>query len=206
MFGFTQDELKILKLLSTPDKIQDFLDALPANYGKRGDTLCSPRRVLREKKAHCIEGALLAVVALALQHQASWLLDLRTKSYDEDHVVTLFKKNGYWGALSKTNHPVLRYRDPIYRTVRELALSYVHEFFMADDGRKTFTDYSRPFSLKKFGTAWMTSEEDLWEIGAALDDSPHSRLFPNHIALRSVTQIERDAYKMVEWKKADPRT
>lgn len=206
MFGFTQDELKILKSLSTPDKIQDFLDALPANYVKEGDTLYSPRRVLRKEKAHCIEGALLAVAAFAVNNQESWLLDLRTKSYDEDHVVTLFKKNGYWGALSKTNHPVLRYRDPIYRTVRELALSYMHEFFMADDGQKTFTDYSRPFSLKKFGTAWMTSEEDLWEIGAELDDSPHYRLFPSRASLRPVTQIERAAYKMVEWKKEDPRT
>lgn len=206
MFGFTDPELKVLKSLSTPEKIQDFLDALPANYGKEGHTLYSPRSVLRKRKAHCIEGALLAVAAFMVQGKASWLLDLRAAHYDEDHVVTLFKKNGYWGALSKTNHPVLRYRDPIYRTVRELVLSYAHEFFMADDGRKTFTDYSRPFSLKRFGTDWMTSEEDLWDIAVALDDSPHHRLFPRGTKLRAVTQIERDAYKMVEWKKDDPRT
>ena len=206
MFGFTEKELKILKSLSTPDKIQDFLDALPANYSKEGDTLRSPRGVLRERKAQCIEGALLAVAAFMVRGKESWLLDLRAAPYDEDHVVTLFKRNGCWGAISKTNHPVLRYRDPIYRTVRELVLSYAHEFFMANDGRKTFTDYSRPFSLKRFGTEWMTSEEDLWEIALALDDSRHYRLFPQGTRLRPVTQIERDAYQMVQWKKDDPRT
>ncbi len=206
MFGFTQAELKVLKSLNTPDKIQDFLDTLPANYVKQGDTLYSPRAVLRERKAHCIEGALLAAAAFTVNREPAWLLDLRTKPYDEDHVVTLFKKSGYWGALSKTNHPVLRYRDPIYRTVRELALSYFHEFFMAHDGEKTMIDYSRPFSLKRFGTAWMTSEDDLWDIALALDDSPHCRLFPRGTQLRPATEIERDAYQMVEWTKEDPRT
>lgn len=206
MFGFTEKELKILKSLSTPDKIQDFLDALPANYSKEGDTLRSPRGVLRERKAQCIEGALLAVAAFMVCGEESWLLDLRAAHYDEDHVVTLFKRNGCWGAISKTNHPVLRYRDPIYRTVRELVLSYAHEFFMANDGRKTFVDYSRPFSLKRFGTAWMTSEEDLWEIALALDNSRHYRLFPRGTRLRPATQIERDAYQMVQWNKDDPRT
>lgn len=206
MFGFTEKELKILKALNTPDKIQDFLDALPANYVKQGATLYSPRAVLRERKAHCIEGALLAVAAFTVNRQRSWLLDLRTLSHDEDHVVTLFKKGEYWGALSKTNHPVLRYRDPIYSSVRELALSYFHEFFMLSDGEKTMRDYSRPFSLRRFGAEWMTSEDDLWEIGAALDDSHHYRLFPRGIRLRHVTEIERDAYQMTEWKKSDPRT
>lgn len=208
MFGFTQAELKVLRKLSTPDKIQDFLDALPANYVKQGDTLYSPRAVLRERKAHCIEGALLAIAAFAVNGKESWLLDLRTKHYDEDHVVTLFKKGNYWGALSKTNHPVLRYRDPIYKSVRELALSYFHEFFMADDGRKTMVDYSRPFSLKRFGIEWMTSDENLWGMAIALDNSPHYPIVPAGASrhLRPATQVERDAYQMVEWKKSDPRT
>lgn len=208
MFGFTQEEFSTLKSLSTPEKIQNFLDALPANYGKQGDTLYSPRRVLRERKAHCIEGALLAAAALAVHRQPAWLLDLRAKRYDEDHVVTLFKRDGYWGALSKTNHAVLRYRDPIYRSVRELALSYFHEFFMLQDGRKTMVDYSKPFSLKRFGTAWMTSEEDLWFIGMALDDSQHYSLLPQKtkVRLRPATSIERAAYALTEWKVDDPRT
>ncbi len=208
MFGFTPAEMRELRQLSTPRRVQDFLETLPANYVKTGDTLYSPRSVLRERKAHCIEGALLAVAALAVNGRESWLLDLRAKSYDEDHVVTLFRERGYWGALSKTNHPVLRYRDPIYRTVRELAASYIHEFFMLADGRKTFVDYSRPFSLRRFGTAWMTSEDDLWDIALALDDSRHYRFFPPALdrTLRPATEIERQSYALVEWRRSDPRT
>lgn len=207
MFGFTQTELAVLKPLNTPEKIQDFLDILPANLSERGDTLYSPRLVLREQKATCIEGALLAVAVLTLHHQPAWLLDLRTKQYDQDHVVTLFKKGRYWGALSKTNHAVLRYRDPIYRSVRELALSYFHEFFMASDGRKTMLDYSKPFSLHRFGTAWMTSEKDLWSLGMALDDTRHFSILPqdHRIRLRQATSIERSAYALVEWPGHDPR-
>lgn len=201
MFGFTQAELAVLKPLNTPEKIQDFLDALPANLSERGDTLYSPRLVLREQKATCIEGALLAAAVLTLHHQPAWLLDLRTKRYDQDHVVTLFKKGRYWGALSKTNHAVLRYRDPIYRSVRELALSYFHEFFMMSDGRKTMLDYSKPFSLRRFDTAWMTSESDLWHIGMALDDFQHFPLLSRdqRIRLRRATAIERLAYSLTEW-------
>ncbi len=208
MFDFTEAELKVLKTLSTPEKIQDFLDMLPANYGKQGDTLYSPRLVLREGKAHCIEGALLAVAALMVHHQRAWLLDLRAKRYDQDHVVALFKKGNYWGAISKTNHAVLRYRDPIYRSVRELALSYFHEFFMLSDGRKTMVDYSKPFSLHRFGTAWMTSEEDVWSIGMALDDAQHFPILPQatKVRLRPATSIERAAYALTEWKQDDPRT
>lgn len=207
-FGFSSEELRVLKKLRTPVHVQTFLEALPANYVKKGDTLYSPRAVLRERKAHCIEGALLAVAALALHGVESWLLDLRAKAYDEDHVVTLFRQRGYWGAISKTNHAVLRYRDPIYRTVRELALSYAHEFFMMQDGRKTFVDYSRPFSLRAWGTDWMTREDDLWDIALALDDSRHYRLFPSSLDhwLRPATKIERDAYALVEWPRSDPRT
>src|SRR3989344_3997414 len=117
MFGLTDKEEKILKKLSAPGKIQDFLDALPLNHEKEGDTYMSPRRVLREKKAHCIEGALLAAAALSLQGRSALIMDLTSARGDDDHVIALFKENGYWGAISKTNHAVLRYRDPIYRTL-----------------------------------------------------------------------------------------
>ncbi|MEK7065905.1 MAG: hypothetical protein AAB938_00970, partial [Patescibacteria group bacterium] len=162
MFGLSEKEWGTLKRLSTPHKIQDFLDTLPINFEKSGDTCLSPRAVLREKKAHCIEGALLAATALWIAGKRPLLLDFKTTPEDEDHVVALFKENGYWGALSKTNHAVLRFRDPIYRTVRELALSYFHEYFMVETGKKTLKSFSRPFSLKRFGTKWITSEKNLW--------------------------------------------
>lgn len=129
MFGLTKHEETLLRKLKTPALIQDYLDRLPINFESEGDTHYSPRVVLRKKTAHCIEGALLAATALWLQGKAPLLLDLKTKQHDDEHVVALFKDGTYWGAISKTNHGVLRYRDPIYKTVRELALSYYHEYF-----------------------------------------------------------------------------
>ncbi len=203
MFGLSRGELAQLRKLNTPAKIQDFLNRIPANFEPGGDTLKSPRRVLRENNAHCIEGALLAAVALRVHGQDPLIMDLKSQPTDKDHVVTLFRKNGYWGAISKTNHGVLRYREPIYRTPRELALSYFHEYFL-DDGTKTLRSYSVPFDLSRFDDQhWMTSEEDLWDIGAALDDARHFPLL-NRVqvkGLRKADAIERDMGKMTEWKR-----
>ncbi|MBI5077959.1 MAG: hypothetical protein HZB11_01145 [Candidatus Yonathbacteria bacterium] len=131
----TEADKKILSRLNTPQKIQDFLDSLPQNHEKNGETCMSPSRVLKEKKAHCIEGAMLAATALWLSGEKPLIMSFKVSRGDEDHIVALYKKNGYWGAISKTNHAVLRFRDPIYRTTRELALSYFHEYFLGN-GKK----------------------------------------------------------------------
>src|SRR5262245_60059580 len=133
MFGFSADEVALLRKLSSPRKIQDFLDTIEMNFEKDGDTCMSPRRVLRERKAHCMEGAMLAATALRLQGHPPLVIDLKSIQSDDDHIVTVFQQNGCWGAISKTNHAVLRYREPIYRSLRELAMSYFHEYFV-DDG------------------------------------------------------------------------
>ena len=208
MFNLSKKELAVLKKLNTPQKIQDFLDTLPINFEKGGDTCLSPRRVLREKKAHCIEGALLAATALWIAGEQPLLLDFKTTPEDEDHVVALYKKNEYWGAISKTNHAVLRFRDPIYRTVRELALSYFHEYFMLETGKKTLKSYSSPFSLKPFGTKWITSEKNLWYIAKALDRSPHFPAIPkkNRALIRPISKLEQKAFRITEWTKKNPRT
>lgn len=208
MFGLSKKELAVLRKLSTPEKIQDFLDTLPINHEKDGDTCLSPRQVLREKKAHCIEGAMLAATALWLHGEEPLLLDLTTLRYDDDHVVALYKRNGYWGAISKTNHAVLRFRDPIYRTVRELALSYFHEYFMTTTGRKTLVSYSIPFSLKRFGAEWIVSEEDVWYIAHILDDIRHFPIVPekNKRLIRKASRIERGAGSIIEWGEKDRRT
>ena len=124
--GLTRREYETLKKLSTPIKIQNFLDALPMNWEKKGDTHLSPLRVLEEKKAHCIEGALLAAAALWIAGEPPLILNLsaRLGKGDADHVITLYNRAGFYGAISKTNHATIRFRDPIYRTTRELALSY----------------------------------------------------------------------------------
>ncbi len=208
MFGLFPEELAILKKLDTPEKIQDFLDAFPSNLSRYSDSCSSPRMALRKGRAHCIEGAFIAATALWLQGERPLLMDLKAEKPDFDHVVTLFKKNGYWGAISKSNHPVLRYRDPIYRTLRELALSYFHEYVLASTGDKTLRSYSRPFSLKRFGMDWITSEEHLWDIALALDESQHYPLLPPGGArlLRKATDIECQAGRLQEWKRTDPRT
>jgi len=208
MHDLTSEELRILRKLNTPIKIQDFLDTLPINFEKRGETYMSPRRVLREKKAHCFEGALLAALALSLQGERPLLLDLTSYPHDDDHVVALYKKNGYWGAISKTNHAALRFRDPVYKSVRELALSYFHEYFMNSSGKKVLATYSDPFDLSKIKTNWKTAEEELFEVMHALDRSPHHTLVPkgNKKFIRPADRIERKAGKIVEWKKTDRGT
>ncbi|MEK7157154.1 MAG: hypothetical protein AAB709_01215, partial [Patescibacteria group bacterium] len=207
--GLTREEYATLKKLSTPIKIQDFLDALPMNFEKGGDTHRSPRAVLRAGKAHCIEGALLAAAALWIAGEPPLIMNLsaRMGKGDFDHAIALYKRNGAWGAVSKTNHAVLRFRDPIYRTLRELALSYFHEWFLPS-GEKTLECYSRPLDMRRFGTEWITAEKDLWEVADALSIMPHYDLVPkgNWRYVRKADSMERKAGSFTEYSKSDPRT
>lgn len=202
MYGLNADELRMLRRLNTPVKIQDFLETLRYSFDHGNDMLRSPRRILQEKNAHCIEGALLAAAAFWVNGHRPLLLDFRSTADDLDHVVTLFHANGCWGAVSKTNHAVLRYREPVYRTLRELAMSYFHEYFL-DDGRKTMRDYSGSFDIgKKFGTAWLTSEGDLWHIAEALDESRHYTIMTpvQRRGLRRADPVEIAAGKLITFK------
>lgn len=185
----------LLKSLSSPAKIQEYLDSLPFNFETRGETCMSPRRVISAQKAHCIEGSMLACAALMLQGESPLILNLKVDSSDVDHIVTLYKRNGYWGAISKTNHAVLRFRDPVYLSVRELAMSYFHEYFLISDGLKTMKGFSKPINLRKFGTRWLTSDEDLWHIAESIFDSFHYETYPpeNKKFLRPATKLEREA-------------
>ena len=208
MFGLNKKELAILKKLTTPIKIQNFLDSIPRNCEKNGETYLSPRQVLAQNKAHCFEGALLAALALWVQGEAPLLFDLKAKG-DDDHVIALYQRNGYWGAISKTNHATLRFRDPVYKTLRELALSYFHEYFENDKGRKTLRQYSaRPFDLRKVNPSWITDENDLDELAEKIDNAPHCQIFPqeNIRFLRPADKMELLAGRLIEWPLDDPRT
>ncbi|MEK7117692.1 MAG: hypothetical protein AAB861_02850, partial [Patescibacteria group bacterium] len=181
---FSKKEQNVFNKLNTPAKIQDFLDRMPFNFEEEGETYRSPREVLKAGKAHCFEGAVFAAAALYFHGRKAPLLDLKVSDLkkDADHTVTLFKegkgKNKRWGAISKTNHAVLRFRDPVYKTVRELTMSYFHEYFL-DDGKKTLISFSTPFDIvKKFGEKWITAEEDLDKIALALDKSKHFPIYP----------------------------
>ena len=206
MSDFSKEELTVLRRLNTPRKIQDFLNTLAINFEEKGETCMSPRRVLREHTAHCMEGAMFAAAVLRFHGHKPLVMDLKTacSADDTDHVVAVFQKNGFWGALSKTNHAVLRYREPIYRGVRELALSYFHEYFL-DTGQKTLRSYSRPLDLSRFDHKnWMTTEEELFYIPDYLDDTPHTPILTNAMArsLRPADPIEIEAGKLVEWKRS----
>jgi hypothetical protein len=208
--GLTREEYKKLELLTTPTKIQDFLDTLPMNFEKRGETHLSPRRVLLEGKAHCIEGALVAALALWIHGEPPIVMNLspRLGQGDFDHVIALYKRGGCFGAISKTNHASLRFRDPIYRTSRELAVSYFHEWFLPMTGEKVLECYSKPLDLRRFGTEWITAERELWDVADDLSSLQHFYLVPkgNWRAMRRADPIERKAGKLIEWRETDPRT
>ena len=204
MLGLTDKELRILKRLTTPIKIQDYLDTIPMNFEKRGETHRSPRRVLQDHTAHCFEGALLAAATLWINGEKPLIIDMRAArgTGDDDHVVTLYKKNGHWGAISKTNHPSIRFRDPIYRTLRELALSYFHEWFMNTNGTKTLRSYSAPLNLQTLDASWVTADKDLWHLDRKLNALRHYPLVPkgNERYLRRADPMELKAGRLTEWK------
>ena len=197
-----------MKKLSSPIKIQDYLDGLAMNHEKNGETYMSPRRVLREQKAHCLEGAMLAALAIWISGGKPLLFDLKAEN-DVDHVVALYRYNGCFGAISKTNHAVLRFRDPVYRNLRELALSYFHEYFDNESRNKTLRYYSAaPFDLRRHGRQWIVTEDDLQPIAQAIDDAPHRLILPrkNEAMLRKADSMELKAGEIIEWNESDPRT
>ncbi|MBX4195591.1 hypothetical protein KW796_01380 [Candidatus Parcubacteria bacterium] len=191
---------KQLGKLNTPDKIQNFLNKTPFNFERGGETYRSVEQSLKAGRAHCFEGALIAAAALSMHGHKPLLLDLRTINKDADHVVVLFKRGKYWGALSKTNHAVLRYREPVYKSVRELAMSYFHEYFL-EDGTKTMRKFSKPFDLSKTKFDWLHSKGDLDGLVDELDHSPHEDVLPRGHKLRKAEKIEIKSGLLVEWKR-----
>ncbi len=203
--GYIKDEISVFRKLNTPAKIQDYLNSIPFNFEKSGQTCYSPREVMKNKTAHCAEGAIFASAVLEFHGHKPLIMDLRstTKPYDYDHVVAVYKKDGYFGAISKTNHAVLRYREPVYKTIRELVMSYFHEYFL-DSGKKTLREYSDLLDLNKFNKLdWRTTSEQLFEIPAYLDDIKHHKILtPKQVKnLRLADKIEVEMGKLVEYKK-----
>lgn len=193
--------LRSLKKLKNPKQIQDFLNSLPFNFEKRGETYRGVVRTLESGVAHCFEGALVAAFALKQIGYKPLILDLRASNKDIDHVVAIYKKDGCWGAISKTNHAVLRYREPIYKSVRELAMSYFHEYFLSN-GQKTLRSFSKPFDLDKSKIDWVESNEQLFELMEKLDNSPHTDILTKKqlINLRKADKIEIKTGEIVEYK------
>ncbi|PIP28378.1 MAG: hypothetical protein COX29_01520 [Candidatus Moranbacteria bacterium CG23_combo_of_CG06-09_8_20_14_all_35_22] len=203
MFNISKEKLKILKSLNTPKKIQDFLDAMPMNFEKDGETFLSPLSVLEKKVCHCTEGAVLAALALRVNGQPPLVLDLTATRDDFDHVIAPFRKYGKWGAISKTNHSVLRYREPVYSSIHELVMSYFHEY-TDPKGRKTLRSYSQPVNLKMFDKFdWMATKEEIDYIPEYLVKVKHFQILNrNQIRnLRIADKIEIAVSNIQDWKR-----
>jgi hypothetical protein len=178
MNGFDRRERAVFSRLTDPVRIQRFLDDdLAYNLEPSGDTCYSPRLTLEKGVAHCMEGALVAAVALRRLGHPPLIVDLEAVR-DSDHVLAVYRVNGLWGAVAKSDYSGLRSREPVYRSLRELAMSYFEHYFNPA-GEKTLRAYSRAVNLARFDSmGWMTAERDVWEIPNHLCDIPHTRLLP----------------------------
>ena len=201
--GLTRAEFATLRRLDTPQKVQLFINAIPANHEIGGETILSVREVLRQRRAHCIEGAFVAACALWIHGEPPLVMYLDCDASDYPHVLALFRRGAAWGAISKHNGAQLRYRDPVYRSLRELAMSYFHEYF-DKDGRKTLRGYSRAFDMRRIDPGlWVTCDKACREandwlaaLGCyALIDTRQARLLSCRDA------FERQTAKMVEYPK-----
>ncbi len=192
--GFDKSEMAVLRRLDRPEKIQRFLDQqLRYNKEPEGATCRSPRRVLRDRVAHCIEGALFAAAALRVHGYPPLILDMEAVR-DDDHIIVPFKESRHWGAIAKSNYSGLRFREPVYRTLRELVMSYFEHYYNLA-GEKTLRTFSRPVNLARFDRiGWMTAEQDLWEIGDYLTSIPH-RPVMTAAMIRRLRRVDRRLFE-----------
>jgi hypothetical protein len=204
--GLTRAEFAILRRLDSPQKIQRFINAIPANHEIGGETILSVRQVLLQRRAHCIEGAFVASCALWIGGDPPLVMHMDCEASDYPHVIALFRRGNAWGAISKSNGAHLRYRDPVYRSLRELAMSYFHEYF-DKRGRKTLRSYSTPFDMRSIDTRlWITRERSCDEVHDRLAASRHYALVSNRQtrALSRRDPFEREAAKLVEFPRITP--
>ena len=190
---FDSRERKILQGLKTPAAIQRFLDEeISYNLEPDGDSCHSPQTVLRKGVAHCMEGAMLAAAALRNLGHPPLLVDLEAVR-DTDHVLAVYRMGGRWGSVAKSDYSGLRSREPVYKNIRELAMSYFEHYFNPA-GEKTLRGYSRPVNLRQFDRQeWMTSDEDVWVVPNYLCEIKHTPLV-DQAMLRRVAPMDRRLY------------
>jgi hypothetical protein len=195
--GFTPKELRKLRSLKDPHGIQRFLDDMPYHLA---DTAWSPRVVLREGTSHCLEGAIFGAAALRAIGYPPLILDLEAH-HDTDHVVAIYRVNGHWGAVAKSNYVGCRFRDPVYRSLRELAMSYFNLYFNLRRER-TLRTFSRPVNLARFDRQqWMTTEKPIWFIVYYLLEIPHFKLLKPGMA-KHLHRVDERLFQAECWGKA----
>ncbi|MFP5229994.1 MAG: hypothetical protein ACLGXA_20450 [Acidobacteriota bacterium] len=188
--GLSPEHMRELRRLKSPLAIQKFVDGLTYQYA---NTAWSPARVLRERKGHCLEGALVAAAALRANGHPPLVMDLEAV-HDDDHVVAVYRERGLWGSIAKSNFAGLRFRAPIYRTLRELALSYFEHYYNLR-GERTLRAYSRTVNLARLdGDGWMTSDDDVWCVPELLIETKHYPLFPHQVA-RHLPRLDRRSFE-----------
>jgi hypothetical protein len=164
--ALNENERHAMSQLNSPNKIQHFLDTIP--YSAEHVYRC-PLQVLRDQMAHCFDGALFAAAALRQIGFPALILDMIPNDRDDDHLLALFKQNDHWGAIAKSNFAGLRFREPIFRNLRELVLSYFEQYYNIE-GEKTLRGYTAPLNLKAFDRLdWMISDTSLEKIAERLD-------------------------------------
>ncbi len=191
---FPRAQLDQLKRLDTPRKVQDFLD-FEINYNDgKPDTCLSALEALKQGRAHCIEGAMLAAAAFLLHGRRSLLLDLRANPHDDDHVIAPFTEGGRWGAVAQSHFCGLRYREPVYGSFAELARSYF-EFYYNDAGEKTLREFSSPLSTSALRPDWLYSDKNVFFVSRKLDAQRHFRIvsFRQEGGLRPADSLLREA-------------
>jgi len=176
-FELTREERAVYRRLQTPEKIQRFLDEEVAyNKEPHGPTSKGPRPVIRDRVGHCMEGALFGAAALQMQGHEPLILDLESVR-DDDHVLAVFRRRGHWGAIAKSNYSGLRFREPVYRNLRELVMSYFEHYYNLRREKTLRAFSTRPVNVRRFDSIeWLTAGRDLWEIPEYLVEVKHSRL------------------------------
>lgn len=205
--GLTRGEYSRLRELDSPQKIQKYLNRTPINHEVDGETLLSVREVLKQRRAHCMEGAFVAALALWVHGEPPLVVHLDCDLSDYPHAIAVFRRGRCWGAISKTNGAPLRFRDPVYRSLRELAMSYFHEYF-DKRGRKTLRSYSAAFDMRRIDPAlWVTNGKFCWDVHDRLAELRHFPLVTAHQTRLLVRRdpFERQIAKLVQYPRPKSR-
>lgn len=186
---FGKEEREVFARLDSPASIQAFLDEIPYSTA---EIYRSPRSVLRDRQAHCFDGALFAAAALRRLGQPPLIIDMLAER-DDDHILALYKRDGLWGAVARSNFVGLRFREAIYRTLRELVLSYFEVYYNVA-GEKNLRGYTLPLNLKAFDKYhWQVSDDHLESIAQRLDTIRRVSLITDRTAL-GLSPVDERSY------------